>query len=155
MIDFLLERRLGLSDVVDDEHQNALHLAARHLHKEAFFRLLAQNPRSIDVATWENKNILHLAAESGNPQILDAILELRPKFACGVDEFGNTALHWLFTGGNVATLASHWEKIWQLNPSALRAVNKRQQTPSMVAIGRGFLNREKELSLTRSCRGMI
>jgi len=122
IIDFLLERRPGLSDVVDVDHQNALHLAARHLHEEVFFKLLAQNPRSIDVATLEHKNILHCAVQAGEPQILDAILELRPEFACGVDEFGNTALHWLFQGwGRHHQLdESHWEKLWQLNPSALQ-----------------------------------
>jgi len=151
MIDFLLERRPELSDVVDTDHQNALHLAVRRGHKEAFFKLLAQNPRSIDVVTLENKNILHFAAEAGNLQVLDAILELRPEFACGVDTSGNTALHCVFQswGRQYYIEESHWEKIWELNPSALRAVNKHLQTPSMTAIGRRFFNRENELSITR------
>jgi len=150
MIDLLLGRRPELSDVVDADHQNALHLAVRSGHKEAFFRLLAQNPRSIDVLTLENRNVLHLAAQAGNPQVLDAVLSLRPEFACGVDTSGNTALHWLFRGlGRRHNLdESFWEKIWQLKTCALRALNEHSQTPSMIAIGRAFL-REKELSLTQ------
>jgi len=149
MLDFLLERSPGLSDVVDVEHQNALHLAVRCGHREAFFKLLAQNPRSIDVATLENKNILQLAVVVGNRQVLDAILSLRPEFACGVDASGYTALHyWFESSGRYYIEESHWEGIWQLNPCALRAVNKHSQTPSMIAIGRGFLC-EKELSLTQ------
>jgi len=144
MLDFLLERRPELSDAVDVDHQNALHLAARH--REAFFKLLAQNPRSIDVVTLSNRNILHLAAQAGDSQILDAILSLRPEFACGVDDSGYTALHCLFQGQHHHEF--QWEKIWQLNPSALRTENNRWQTPSMIAIGRGFL-REKELFLTQ------
>jgi len=149
MLDFLLERRPELSDAVDAGHQNALHFAVHRGHKEAVFKLLAQNPRSIDVVTSQNKNILHIAAEADNLQLLDTILSLRPGFACGVDASGNTALHCLFQSwGHHYIAESHWEKIWELNPSALRAVNNHSQTPSMIAIGRGFL-REKELSLTQ------
>jgi len=55
MIDFLLERWPELSDVVDVDHLNALHFAVRHDHEEAFFKLLAQNPQSIDVGTFETR----------------------------------------------------------------------------------------------------
>jgi len=48
----------------------------RRGHKEAFFKLLAQNPRSIDVVTLKNKNILHFAAEAGNLQVLDPSLRV-------------------------------------------------------------------------------
>jgi len=34
---------------------------------------------------------------------------------------------------------AHWEPIWQLNPGALRAVNKGLETPSMIAIKRGLV----------------
>jgi len=84
--------------------------------------------------------------------VLGAILELRPEFACGVDASGNTALHCLFQSWERHTEVSHWEKIWQLNSSALRAVNNHSQTPSMIAIGRRFLG-EKELSLTEAVVG--
>jgi len=96
------------------------------------------------VLTSENKNTLHCAAQAGEPQILDAILSLRPEFACGVDSSGNTALHWLLRGwGRHHHLdESYWEKIWQLNPSALRAVNKHFRNPSMIAS-------EKQLFTTR------
>jgi len=142
MVDFPLEQRPGQCDVVDEAHVIALHWAARSGHRESFFKLLAQNPRSIDVITLDNRNMLHSAAKAGNPQILDAILELRPEFACGIDAYGNTALHCFRD-------QSHWEKIWELNPSALRAVNKKLQTPTMAAIDRGFFIRGNALSLTQ------
>jgi len=57
----LLERKPELSDVVDACGQNALHLAAFYGRGEAFLKLLAQNPRSIDVVTSQKRSILYFA----------------------------------------------------------------------------------------------
>jgi len=138
VIDSLLAIKPELSDA-NRGGPNALHLAAQHCHAEAFFKLLAQNPRSIDTVTSRNLNSLHFAARGGNPQILEAVLSLRPEFACEAEADGNTALHclcyqWPFRESEVhRNLEAYLEKIWRLNPSALQAQNDCGQTPLLCS----------------------
>jgi len=139
LIDFILDRRPGLSDAVDCWGQNALHVAATQNYParsaEVFFKLLARNPRSIDVVSMDNKNTLHLATQGKDPQVLEAVLSLRPELACMVDSGNNTALHCLCQfgrgcdGERQAALEPFLDKLWQLNPSALEALNDRSLTP--------------------------
>jgi len=132
VIDYLLDRKIELSDMVNTNGQNALHLAANFGQAEAFLKLLARNPRSIDVVTSANRNTLNLAATGGEPQVLEAVLSLRPGFACGVDIGDDTALHRLCLSGLSdarGRLEPYLERLWQLNPSALLAMNKKFETP--------------------------
>jgi len=77
VIDYLLEQSPQLSDVKDSRGRNALHKAAERGHGETFLKLLAQNPRSIDVVA--EKNTLCFAARGANPQVLEAVLSMRPQ----------------------------------------------------------------------------
>jgi len=131
LVDYLLERKPQLSDVLDDDGQNALHVAASHGCEAIFRKLLAQNPGSIDVVA--DQNTLCFAVQGANPQVIDAVLAMRPEFACAVDTEGNTALHHLCRASSNRRfrykLLPYLEKIWQLNPAALQTVNDDSETP--------------------------
>lgn len=131
MIDYLLSQKPCLSDATDCRGLNALQVAALSGNGEAFLKLLAQNPRSIDVVTGKKENTLHLAARCEVPsrQVLDMVLSLRPEFTCGVDSGGDTALHCLCQNWNNAKLELYLDKFWQLNPAALTTTNHFSLTP--------------------------
>lgn len=73
--------------------------------------------------------------------MLETVLSLRPELVFWVDCFNNTALHFLCgrheNRGHL--LEPFLERIWELNPSALQAVNIFSQTPLMCSAYSGRL----------------
>jgi len=141
VIDLLLDRRPGLIDVLDQSGMTALHVAASCKERESFLKLLARCPHSMDIVARGGQNTLHFVAFGSDIALLAVTLALRPEFASGMDNFKGTPLHYLSSSGrncdpeNQPLLEQYLERIYQLSPSALRAVNAWSSTPYMASIG--------------------
>jgi len=140
-IDLLLDRRPDLIDVLNRSGMNALHCAAYCKQRENFLKLLTRCPHSMDVVTLGGQNTLYFAASSWDVALLGVTLALRPEFASGVDKRRDTPLHYLCASARYCDpekqplLEQYLERLWQLNPSALRALNLSSYTPYMSSIG--------------------